>query len=60
MRKLLKPILAHQNTPHSPNHEKQCALNSRQLDQAHVSARDHRLGMTQQFSVWLDNLIELL
>lgn len=49
--KLLKPILAHQNTPHSPSREKQHALNYRQLDQAHVSACDYGLGTTQQVSV---------
>lgn len=38
--KLLKPILAQQNTPHSPNHEEQCARHCRQPDQARISARD--------------------
>lgn len=59
MGKPLKPILAHQNTPHSPNCEKQHALNHRQLDQAHVSARDYGLGTMQQVRIWLDKLIEL-
>lgn len=60
MGKLLKPILAHQNTPNSPSHEKQRAHNRRQLDQARISAHDYGLGMTQQVSVCLDKFIELL
>ena len=60
MGKLLKPILARQNTPHSPSREKQRAFNRRQLDQACVSACDYGRGTTQQVSVWSDKLIELL
>lgn len=55
MGKLLKPILAHQNTPHSPNRKKQWALNHRQLDHVHISACDYGLRTTQQVSIWFAN-----